>query len=76
MKTTRIYRVLASPFEEDEDFPWEYEESAFCAWVDEVFLEGYKKHHNTPLPSPEECLDLLEGNGYDIEVVQESSKTL
>lgn len=64
---TVIYRVTASPFEE-EGLPWEYDEDAFIAWVDEVFLEGYKQDEDTPLPSAEECLDLLIGSGYEVEL--------
>jgi hypothetical protein len=65
-----IYRVLTSPFEEDEPLPWDYEEDGFISWVDEVFLEGYKDD-DEPLPTVGECIDILEGSGYEVEVIEQ-----
>jgi hypothetical protein len=63
------YRVISSPFEEPEELPWEYEEDALISWVDEVFLEGYKNGLDSPFPSLHECLQLLEGSGYQVEAL-------
>lgn len=68
-KKTTIYRVLSSPCEEDGDLPWDYNEDGFVSWVDEVFLEGYKGNLDAPFPSPDECLDILIGAGYEVEVI-------
>jgi len=65
-----LYRVTGSPFSDDTDLPWEYYEDGFVSWVDEVFLEGYKHDGDVPFPSADECLELLEGAGYTVEVVQ------
>jgi len=63
-----IYRVVSSPWEEDTPFPWDYEEDGFVSWVDEVFLEGYK-HENAPMPDIDEAVEIVEGCGYEVEVV-------
>ena len=63
------YRIVSSPYEEDGDLPWDYQEDAFVSWVDEVFMEGYKKASDAPFPSPQECLDLLTTAGYHVETV-------
>jgi len=63
------YRVASSPYEEDGDLPWDYQEDAFVSWVDEVFMEGYKKDENASFPSPQECVDLLTAAGYHVEVL-------
>ena len=68
MSKPTIYKVVSSPYEEDDNLPWEYEEDAFVNWVDEVFLEGYKKPDDAPFPGVEECLDVLHGAGYEVEV--------
>jgi len=62
-----IYRVVSSPWEEDDDLPWDYESDGFVGWVDEVFLEGYKG--DAPLPSVEEAVDIVETCGYEVEVI-------
>ncbi len=67
-----LYRVTASPFSEDGDFPWDYEEDGFISWVDEVFFEGYKQRNDAPFPSASECLDKLRGLGYTVEVVEDN----
>ena len=76
-----VYRVIESNYHDDTDLPWEYEEAAFVSWVDEVFLEGYKhikdSNHcshcengeDAPFPTPQEAVDLLEAQGYTVEVV-------
>lgn len=66
-----IYQVNGSPWNEDTEFPWQYTEFNLIAWVDEVFLENYKKGDDHPFPTLEEALDLLEANGYEVEVVKE-----
>lgn len=66
----RLARVLSSPHSEDTDFPWEYEEDSFVHWVDEVFLEGYKQGDDAPFPSFEECIDIIKGNGYHVEITE------
>ena len=68
----RIYRVIGTPQVEDPSskasLPWEYTENSFIRWVDEVFLEGYKKGENAPFPSPEEALNVVREAGYTVEV--------
>lgn len=66
-----LYRITFSPDagDEDESLPWDYEEAALIGWVDEVFLEGYKKSEDAPFPSLDECLEILEGAGYEFELV-------
>ena len=63
-----IYRVT-SPVEADES-PADYEEDGLVRWVDEVFMEGYKKGEGEPFPSLEECLELLVLQGYGVEEVE------
>ena len=67
-KPKTVYRVVSSPWEEDVPPPWDYEEDGFVNWVHEVFLEGYKDD-DAPVPSVEECIDILGGDGYVVEVV-------
>jgi len=63
----KFYTITYSPCADDET-PFAYEEGPFVAWVDEVFMEGYKKGEDAPFPSPDECLSILEGAGYEVEV--------
>jgi hypothetical protein len=60
-----MIRVKKSPFREDENLPWDYEPDAFCAWVWEVFLEGYKRD-DVPCPTLEVAISYLSGMGFDI----------
>lgn len=62
-----MIRVLSSPFSEDTDLPWLYDEDNFIAWVDEVFCEGYKR--NNPELSLDDALGIVEGAGYTVEVI-------
>jgi phosphoglycolate phosphatase-like HAD superfamily hydrolase len=64
-----IYQVNGSPWNEDEDLPWQYTEHNLIAWVDEVFLENYKDD-TRPFPTIEEALEVLRGNGYEVEKVK------
>ena len=65
----KIYRVIGTPQAEDPvaSLPWEYTENSFIRWVDEVFLEGYKKGEDAPFPSPEEALNGVREAGYTVE---------
>jgi len=62
------YTIVAVPDGCEDTVPSSYEEIGFVRWVDEVFMEGYKKPANTTMPSVEECLDLLESAGYTVVV--------
>ena len=68
----KLYRVTDSPCSDDET-PFAYNEDGFVGWVDEVFLEGYKQSEGTSFPSVGECLDILEGAGYVVEVIEEDT---
>ena len=61
-----IYTITYSPCSDDE-VPFSYEAVDLVSWVDEVFLEGYKKTEDVPFPTLDECLNILEGNGYIVE---------
>ena len=59
-----LITVTASPFQWDEDLPWSYEPDAFCDWVHEVFLEGYK--HDVPVPDLDEAIEIVRDRGYTV----------
>jgi len=61
-----VYTVTRSPHPEDDPPPWSYGENAFCAWVHEVFLEGYKR--DVPMPSPGDAMEILINAGYEVEI--------
>ncbi len=70
----RTVIVEASPYQEDyEDMdrapPWSYDEDNFIAWVDEVFLEGYKSVE--PLMNLEDSIDLVRSFEYYISIKEE-----
>lgn len=80
---SKLYRVT-SPNEagcEPDDSPADYEEDGLIRWVDEVFQEGYKhilgtnhcadcaRNVEAPFLVLAECLGLLEGAGYTVEVI-------
>lgn len=53
-------------YDDDNPPPWRYEPEAFCTWVHETFLEGYKRE--VLLPSVEEAISIVEKWGYEVEV--------
>ncbi len=63
MSKTYTYTITFSPCIDDE-VPFSYGEDGLVSWVDEVFLEGYKKPDGEPFPSLDECLDILQTSGY------------
>jgi hypothetical protein len=65
---SKLYTITAVPILCEDEVPYSYDEDGFVRWVDEVFMEGYKKPDDAPFPSVGECLDLLEGQGYTVEV--------
>lgn len=65
---SKLYTIVAVPALCEDEVPYSYAENGFVHWVDEVFMEGYKKPDDAPFPSAEECLKLLEGQGYTVEV--------
>ena len=62
----KLITITHSPCEDDK-VPFSYDKDGFIGWIDEVFQEGYKKPE-TPLPSLEDCLDILNGAGYHYRV--------
>ncbi len=61
-----MIRITSSPWEYDTDLPWEYSDSDFIGWVDEVFLEGYK-HLESPYPTLDEALAIVASANYGME---------
>ena len=64
-----LITVTSSPYHMDEDLPWSYEPDAFCAWVHEVFLEGYKR--DVAVPDLDMAISIVRNMGYDIETTEE-----
>ena len=63
-----LVRVTSCPNPELEAYPtpWLYTYDSFISWVDEVFLEGYKR--NNPMPTINEAINLVVANGYTVEI--------
>lgn len=58
--------VLKSPHSEDDPPPWNYSEEAFCTWVHEVFLSGYKR--DIPIPSLNDAINIATDFGYTVKL--------
>lgn len=53
--------VLKSPHSEKT-----YSEEAFCTWVHEVFLSGYKR--DIPIPSLNDAINIATDFGYTVKL--------
>ena len=67
-EAVKTYTIIEVPADCEDETPYSYEEVGFVRWVDEVFLEGYKKGNDAPFPTPNECLNILRAAGYVVEV--------
>ena len=64
-----LIKVTHSPFKEDENLPWEWEHNAFCDWVWNVFLDGYKRS-DVECPDLETAIGYLRNMGFVIEKIK------
>jgi hypothetical protein len=70
MPQALMVEVLTSPFNEDDDLPWEYQPDRFVDWVVEVLFEGYKR--DVDRPTLEQAIREAESRGYTLRVHWES----
>lgn len=70
-----IVQVTASPFEadyeEDNEFPWTYDEDGFVSWVYEILMDGCsvspEEMPEVPI-SLDEAVEHAESMGYELVV--------